>query len=82
MTTGRWRGSGTAPRASCTGLELSKPFSFLSNIIFKKENKRHIYIEKEKKSIDDDLPSNWSEVKSQNAGLVQFGLYNILRSSK
>ncbi len=41
-----------------------------------------VYNEKEKKSIDDDLPSNWSEVKSKNAGLVQFGLYNILRSSK
>ena len=40
-----------------------------------------VYIEKEKKSIDDDLPSNWIEVKSKDAGLVQFGLYNVLRSS-
>ena len=41
-----------------------------------------VYIEKEKKSIDDDLPSNWIEVKSKNAGLVQFGLYNVIRNSK
>ena len=41
-----------------------------------------VYIEKEKQSIDDNLPSNWIEVKSKNAGLVQFGLYNVIRSSK
>ena len=41
-----------------------------------------VYIEKEKQSIDDDLPSNWIEAKSKNAGLVQFGLYNVLRSSE
>jgi 16S rRNA (guanine966-N2)-methyltransferase len=41
-----------------------------------------VYIEKKKESIDDDLPGNWVEVKSKKAGLVQFGLYNILRSSE
>lgn len=41
-----------------------------------------VYIEKERQSIDDDLPSNWVEVKSKKAGSVQFGLYNILRSSE
>jgi 16S rRNA G966 N2-methylase RsmD len=41
-----------------------------------------VYIEKQKKLIDDDLPSNWIEVKSKNTGLVQFGLYNVLRSSE
>jgi len=41
-----------------------------------------VYIEKDKQSIDADLPSNWIEAKSKNAGLVQFGLYNVLRSSK
>jgi 16S rRNA (guanine966-N2)-methyltransferase len=41
-----------------------------------------VYIEKEAQSIDDDLPSNWVEVKSKKAGAVQFGLYNILRSSE
>ncbi|PCI76577.1 MAG: 16S rRNA (guanine(966)-N(2))-methyltransferase RsmD [SAR86 cluster bacterium] len=41
-----------------------------------------VYIEKEKQSIGDDLPSNWVEVKSKKAGSVQFGLYNILRSSE
>lgn len=41
-----------------------------------------VYIEKEKQLIDDDLPSNWVEVKSKKAGTVQFGLYNILRSSE
>jgi 16S rRNA (guanine966-N2)-methyltransferase len=41
-----------------------------------------VYIEKETQSIDADLPSNWVEVKSKKAGLVQFGLYRILRSNK
>ena len=41
-----------------------------------------VYIEKETQSIDADLPSNWVEVKSKKAGLIQFGLYSILRSNK
>ncbi len=41
-----------------------------------------VYIEKEKQSINDGLPSNWIEVKSKKAGTVQFGLYSILRSSE
>ena len=39
-----------------------------------------VYIEKERESVDDHLPRNWVEVKSKKAGLVQFGLYNVLRS--
>lgn len=40
-----------------------------------------VYVEQEKQLTDDGLPSNWIEVKSKKAGAVQFGLYNILRSS-
>ena len=41
-----------------------------------------VYIEKERQLVDDDLPRNWVEVKSKKVGLVQFGLYNVLRNCK
>ena len=41
-----------------------------------------VYIEKEKQLKEDSLPSNWVKVKSKEAGSVQFGLYNILKSSE
>tara|TARA_B110000858_G_scaffold198464_1_gene265343 strand:+ start:9847 stop:10440 length:594 start_codon:yes stop_codon:yes gene_type:complete len=40
-----------------------------------------VYIEKEKQSIDDELPNGWVEVKSKKAGAVQFGLYKVIRSN-
>lgn len=41
-----------------------------------------VYIEREKQSNEDGLPSNWVEIKNKSAGLVQFGLYSILSSSE
>lgn len=41
-----------------------------------------VYIEKERQSTDDSLPSNWIEEKNKKAGSVQFGLYSVSRSSK
>lgn len=41
-----------------------------------------VYIETDRQTIDDDLPNNWIEIKGKKAGTIQYGLYNILRSSK
>ncbi len=41
-----------------------------------------VYIETDKNSLDEDLPSNWIKVKSKKAGAVQYGLYNFLGSNK
>lgn len=40
-----------------------------------------VYIEREKQTNEAVLPENWLEVKSKNAGTVQFGLYKIMKSS-